>query len=105
MGKFEKGKEKTGGRKKGSLNKTSIAGKQKIAEYFENGGLEELLADIAKLEDKDRVQAKIKLIEYYIPKQKEVDLKAELKNDTVNVNLTKHNTPPITNESELFDDD
>ena len=76
MGKFEKGKEKTGGRKKGSLNKTSIAGKQKIAEYFENGGLEELVADIAKLEDKDRVQAKIKLIEYYIPKQKEVDFQS-----------------------------
>jgi hypothetical protein len=93
------------GKPKGTKNKTTIAGKETIANYFENGGLDDLLTDIALLDDRDRVNAKIKLIEYYIPKQKEVDIKGEFKNDTVNVTFTKIDTPPITNESQLFDDD
>lgn len=101
---FKKGHKLGQGRPKGSKNKDS-KGKQVIKEYFENGGLEQLLADIEALEEKDKVTAKIKLIEYYMPKQKEVQNTHELKNNVLEINFTKTNTPPITSENDLYDDD
>lgn len=92
------------GREKGTKNKDS-KGKQVIKEYFESGGLEQLLADIEKLDEKDKVTAKIKLVEYYMPKQKEVNNTHDIKNNILEINFTKKNTPPITSENDLFDDD
>lgn len=101
---FKKGHKLGQGRPKGSKNKES-KGKQLIREYFENGGLETLIHDIEQLEEKDKVQAKIKLIEYYIPKQKEVQNSHEFKNNTLEVKFTKTGTKPITSENDMFDDD
>ena len=101
-GRFAEGNK---GRPKGSKNKTDNYGKAKIKEYFENGGLESLLADIEELDAKDKVQAKIKLIEYYTPKQKETTNKHEFQNSTLQINFTKTDTKPITSENDMFDDD
>lgn len=78
MGRFEKGHKKIGGRQKGSTNKNTKLSKQMIANYFENGGLASLISDISELEAKDKVNAKIKLMEYYIPKLKSVDVNAKV---------------------------
>lgn len=101
---FEKGHNLGKGRPKGSKNKDS-KGKQVIKEYFENGGLEELLQDIGELDPKDKVQAKIKLIEYYLPKQKETTNKHEFKNNMLKVNFVKPDTHLPTSENEMYDDD
>lgn len=101
---FKKGHKKIGGRRKGSTNKDPF-GKTRIKEYFENGGLDTLLGDIEELDAKDKVNAKIKLIEYYLPKQKEVNNTHDIKNSILEVNFTKTETPPITSELDIFDDD
>lgn len=109
MAKFKKGNKMGKGRPKGSKNKTTLVGKERIQQYFtEQGGLDQLLADIEQLEPKDKVNAKIKLIEYFIPKQRENKHNHEIKNSVLEINLTQSNTPPITSENEisdLFDDD
>ena len=87
------------------LNRGSAFRTARIKEYFENGGLESLLADIEELDAKDKVQAKIKLIEYYTPKQKETTNKHEFQNSTLQINFTKTDTKPITSENDMFDDD
>lgn len=101
-GQFAKGNK---GRPKGSKNKDNY-GKTRLKAYFEDeGGLESLLADIEALEPKDKVNAKTKLIEYYMPKQKEVQNTHDIKNSVLEVNFTKKGIPPITSENDLFDDD
>ena len=57
MAEFKKGRKKTGGRKKGVKNRTTCIGKETIANYFETGGLDELLNDIDELEPRDKVNA------------------------------------------------
>ncbi|GAB3688440.1 hypothetical protein GCM10027592_03370 [Spirosoma flavus] len=68
--KFEKGREKTGGRQAGSQNKTTTDVKTRIAnlidEQFDN-----IAYDVSLLEPKDRVSAYLKLLEYVVPKQRE----------------------------------
>ena len=91
--------------KKSKRGKGRDIGKETIKAYFENGGLESLLSDIEQLEDKDKVQAKIKLIEYYMPKMRETHNTHEMKNETLNVNFSKSDSKPITSENELFNDD
>ena len=73
---FEKGHNKAGGRTKGVKNKTTLLGRDIIENYFiKEKGLENLLVEIAGMEyDRDRVQAKIKLLEFFIPKQKETTI-------------------------------
>lgn len=106
MAKFEKGHEKKGGRKKGSKNKTTLLGKETISNYFENGGLDDLLADIAEIEDPyQRVTAKTKLIEYYMPKQRESTHKHEMANNILELNLVKPKQNLPTSENDLYDDD
>ncbi|MDX1365608.1 MAG: hypothetical protein R3243_15470 [Arenibacter latericius] len=76
-GQFGKGNK---GRPKGTKNKSTLPTKQMIADYFENGGLAKLISDIEELEGKDKVGAKIKLLDYYMPKLKAVEVKAEVNN-------------------------
>lgn len=68
--KFEKGREKTGGRKSGSTNKASTDIKSKIAALIDNQ-FEKIQADLETLEPKDRVSAYLKFMEYILPKQRE----------------------------------
>ena len=75
---FEKGHKKSNGRPKGSANKTTLLGRDIIEEYFiKDEGLKTLLREIESLEyDRDKVNAKIKLLEFFIPKQKEIQTNA-----------------------------
>ena len=74
MARFKKG---NGGRPKGAKNKTSkILSNHKIAEYFKTRGFDELLTAIDGLEDKDKVNAQLKMLEFVMPRQKAVDMTA-----------------------------
>ena len=68
-GRFGKG---NAGKPKGA--KSKILSNIRIATYFKEKGFDSLLADISKLEDKDRVNAQLKLLEFVMPKQKAVDM-------------------------------
>jgi hypothetical protein len=67
---FEKGREKTGGRKLGSTNRAAADIKTKIANLIDER-FDSILNDIALLEPKERVTAYLKFMEYVVPKQRE----------------------------------
>ncbi|WP_185155472.1 hypothetical protein [Rudanella paleaurantiibacter] len=67
---FQKGRTKTGGRKAGIGNKIDAKLKERIAELVE-GQFDNIVADLAELEPKDRVAAYQRFLEYVIPKQRE----------------------------------
>ena len=68
--KFEKGREKTGGRKPGSTNRTTTDIKSKIAALIDDQ-FDSIQADLERLEPKDRIAAYMKFMEYVLPKQRE----------------------------------
>lgn len=64
---------KTGGRKKGSLNRSTAETKellQKLVSYE----LDNITDLLSKLEPKERIDAIIKLLPYIVPKQSEVSI-------------------------------
>ena len=65
---FEKGRSKTGGRKKGTSNKVTESLKDKIKDLTEDLYFD-VLEDVKKLEPKDRIQFFVKLLPYVMPKQ------------------------------------
>lgn len=73
---FTKGNKEGQGRPKGAKNKTTMMGREMLEKYFyQDNGLQRLLKDIQTLEyDRDRVNATIKLLEYILPKQKELSI-------------------------------
>ncbi|RAK02904.1 hypothetical protein LX87_01025 [Larkinella arboricola] len=87
--KFEKGREKTGGRQLGSTNRTSTDLKNRIATLIDNQ-FDSIQADLELLEPKDRVMAYLKFIEYVLPKQREqkIDL-STLTDDQIDALLDK----------------
>lgn len=86
---FKKGNKDGQGRPKGSANKSTILGRDIIEEHFiAKGGLKKLLIDIDAMEyEKDRVNAQIKLLEFFIPKQKETTI--EQVDKTAKIDLSK----------------
>lgn len=80
--KFGKGNRASAGRPQGSANKKTLLGKDVIENYFiQDGGLETLLKEIDSLANlNDKINAKIKLLPYLMPKQKEVEI---IENSTV----------------------
>ena len=95
MAKFQKGENWKGnklGRPKGSLNRTTEQAKLSIARIA-NYGLENFKEDLEKIREKDPVEAaklSIRLLEFIVPKQKAVEMRAEIDQRihqiTVNVN-------------------
>lgn len=77
-----KGK-KTGGRQKGTPNKTTSTLRTAISkivnDYYNS---EMLLEDIYKLKPKERVDIMEKLAAYVVPKLQSVDVNAEVKSQT-----------------------
>ncbi len=61
------------GRPKGSNNKTTNIGKDKISSYLEKEGYQELIDEIGDLEGYAKVQALLKLMEFVMPKLKATD--------------------------------
>ena len=68
----KKGSEKTGGRKKGTPNKTTQTAKEWISETL-CANWEQMKSDLQSLEPKERLQLLFifKLLEYVVPKQRE----------------------------------
>jgi hypothetical protein len=64
---YKKGKAKTGGRKKGSVNKTTAVLKEKITTLV-NDLYPKVIEDLEKLEPEERVAAFVKLLPYVMPK-------------------------------------
>lgn len=77
-----KGK-KTGGRQKGTPNKTTSTLRTAISkivnDYYNS---ETLLEDIYQLKPKERVDIMEKLVAYVVPKLQSVDVNAEVKSQT-----------------------
>ena len=79
---------KTGGRQKGSLNKTTIEVKQKLEDIWNSFDLEDLLSDIEKLEPKERLNVLLTISEYLAPKlqRQTIEIEAEIYNvPTINI--------------------
>lgn len=94
---FEKGRDKTGGRKLGSTNKIDIDIKSKIAALIDER-FDAIAYDLEMLEPKDRVTAYLKFMEYVLPKQREqkIDLSTltdEQVDDLLNKALAKLDQP------------
>ncbi|GAB3503674.1 hypothetical protein GCM10027341_33160 [Spirosoma knui] len=77
---FEKGREKTGGRKAGSPNKATTDIKSRIATLIENQ-FDTIQADLETLEPKERVTVYLKFLEYVVPKQREQKIDLSMLND------------------------
>jgi hypothetical protein len=63
-------REKTGGREKGTPNKTTKELKQVLHSVIEQQ-LETIEEDLQKLDPKDRLNILLRLVEYVLPKQRE----------------------------------
>ena len=82
---------KTGGRQKGSLNKTTIEVKQKLEDIWNSFDLEDLRSDIKKLEPKERLNVLLTISEYLAPKlqRQTIEIEAEEKQaGTIQIVLT-----------------
>ena len=97
----KKGTEKTGGRKKGTPNKTTQTAKEWISETL-CANWKQMKSDLKDLEPKDRLQLLFKLLEYVVPKQRETsnNIKFEDLTDEVMDELVNKLTNGISDESE-----
>lgn len=78
--------KKTGGRQKGTPNKSTMLGKAAIVELladYSNSGL--MSSDFATLDPKDRLAIAEKLMQYVMPKMQStsIDLNTEEKSKTI----------------------
>ncbi|MCM1142185.1 MAG: hypothetical protein NC453_26745 [Muribaculum sp.] len=78
--------KKTGGRQKGTPNKSTLLGKAAIVELladYNNSGL--MASDFATLDPKDRLAIAEKLMQYVMPKMQStsVDITTEEKSKTI----------------------
>lgn len=64
---FEKGKQKTGGRAKGTPNALNRELREVVRELVE-GNVDRIRADLEALEPRERVSAWLKLAEFVLPK-------------------------------------
>ncbi len=102
---FEKGRNKTGGRKAGVKNKDISTFKAAL-----KTGLIERLGDFFKLLDsenlpeKDRINAYLKALEFVMPKQQKIELDADMTTNLIQVKFESTNVLPIHDESEFLDD-
>lgn len=96
---FEKGNKISTGRPKGALNRSTEQAKLTIARVA-NQGLNNISEDLARIREKDPIEAAklyLRLLEYIVPKQKSVEMRAEIDQKiqqiTVNINRneSEHN--------------
>lgn len=73
----KKGTEKTGGRTKGTPNKTTSNLKNWINALIEDNR-EQVVKDLKKLEPKDRLVILERLMQYIVPKQQSISVEAQI---------------------------
>lgn len=93
MGKFEVGNKMSKGRPKGALNRSTEQMKLTIARVT-NGILDTLHSDLMEIRKKDpkaAIDIALKLLEYNLPKQSRVEMKAEIEQriQQISVNITQ----------------
>lgn len=76
---FTKGKNKTGGRKKGTPNVITRDLREVVRELVE-GNAERIRQDLEALDPKERVNAWLKLTEFVLPKLRRVETTYDLSN-------------------------
>jgi hypothetical protein len=93
MGKFEVG-NKMGGRKPGSLNRSTEQAKLTIARLA-NRGLDNIMEDFDKIRKESPVEAAklyLKLLEYIVPKKSSMEISGEIDHRiqqvSININRT-----------------
>ena len=92
---FQPGNNYGKGRPRGSQNQLAEAAKKRIARVA-NDGLDNIKEDLNKIREKDPAEAAriyLRLLEFIVPKQKSVEMKAEIdqriQQVTVNINKDK----------------
>jgi hypothetical protein len=103
-GYFKKGRKKTGGRQKGSLNKVTQGFKTQILGFVIDN-YDAFINTLNEIENPvERAKIYLKAIEYVLPKQKQIDLDGEMKVSALNVEFKSNNRPPRHNENDFLDD-
>jgi hypothetical protein len=97
MGKFEVG-NKLGGRKPGSLNRSTEQAKLTIARLA-NRGLDNIMEDFDKIRKDNPAEAAklyLKLLEYIVPKKSAVEISGEIDHriQQVSVNINRTGSEP-----------
>jgi len=97
MGKFEVG-NKMGGRKVGSLNRSTEQAKLTIARLA-NRGLDNIMEDFDKIRKDSPIEAAklyLKLLEYIVPKKASIDITGEIDHriQQVSVNINRTGSEP-----------
>ena len=85
---FEKGKDKTGGRTKGTLNNSSTKVRESFTTLLEDN-LEQLKEDFKELDPKDRIKLFLDLSKYVIPQLKQTDISLDAKHTINDFDITK----------------
>jgi len=90
---FESGNKLGKGRPKGALNRTTEMMKVSIARATNKvlDDLPKIMEDMMKKDPKGAVDIALKLLEFHLPKQSRVEMKAEIEQriQAINVNITQ----------------
>ena len=101
---FKKGRKKTGGRTKGTPNKHKSEFKKQI-EAFCIDNFAEFVKELNLIENPaDKTRMFIKLIEYVLPKQQQIELDGALNIEAVKVEFKQTGRQPRHEENEFLDD-
>jgi len=106
MAKFEKGNKLGKGRPLGARNIVPLARKDELEALFnEHGGFEVLFTTIGAIEEpKDKANALLKVMEFFMAKHKSIDVTGDSINNIAKVFFAPLDVPPITSESDVVDD-
>ena len=102
MAKFEVG-NKLGGRKPGSLNRSTEQAKLTIARLA-NRGLDNILEDFDKIRQESPVEAAklyLRLLEYIVPKKSSMEISGELNHRVHQVTIQINNGDKHTNDTDF----
>jgi hypothetical protein len=90
---FEKGHKLATGRPKGSINRSTEMMKVSIARATNKvlDNLPKIMEDMMKKDPKGAVDIALKMLEFHLPKQSRVEMKAEIEQriQSINVNITQ----------------
>jgi hypothetical protein len=90
---FEKGNTLSKGRPKGAVNRSTEMMKVSIARATNKvlDNLPKIMEDMMKKDPKGAVDIALKMLEFHLPKQSRVEMKAEIEQrvQAINVNITQ----------------